>query len=160
LHAAHGRGILHRDVKPANLLVRRPAAGADWQVKLIDFGLALRRTGRDTLLASSNTLTGSSIAGTLDYAPPEQMGKLPGTPVGKAADVYGFARTCCYGLFQTPQPLPRHWRSIPEPLADLLESCLEDQPARRPQDFQAVLDRLEGLGPKPARKPLVVAPPT
>jgi uracil-DNA glycosylase family 4 len=148
LQAAHARGILHRDVKPANLLVRKEPAG--WQVKLIDFGLALKRTGRETMLATSNTLTGSSIAGTLDYAAPEQMGKLPGVPVRPASDVYGFARTCCYALFQTPQPLLRHWRSVPAALAELLESCLEDQPARRPQDFKSVLERLTTLGGRPA----------
>jgi uracil-DNA glycosylase family 4 len=158
LDAAHGKGILHRDVKPANILVRRPEdARCAWQVKLIDFGLALRRTGRETLLATSATLTGSSIAGTLDYAAPEQMGKLPGAAVGPASDIYGFARTCCYALFQTPQPLLRHWRSIPGELAELLESCLEEQPGNRPASFQAVLDR---LGPAaPTTTPLPVAPP-
>ena len=44
------------------------------------------------MLATSTTLVGSSIAGTLDYAAPEQMGKLQ-AGVGPAADVYGFART-------------------------------------------------------------------
>jgi uracil-DNA glycosylase family 4 len=150
LHAAHGKGILHRDVKPANLLVRRPEPGGAWQVRLIDFGLALRRTGRETLMATSATLTGSSIAGTLDYAAPEQMGKLPGTSVGPTSDVYGFGKTCCYALFQTPQPLLRHWRTIPEGLAELLETCLEDQPERRPRGFEIVLERLEELTPRPA----------
>jgi uracil-DNA glycosylase family 4 len=163
LHAAHGKGILHRDVKPANILVRRPEnpQGA-WQVKLIDFGLALRRTGRETLLATSATLTGSSIAGTLDYAAPEQMGKLPGAAVGPGSDIYGFARTCCYALFQTPQPLLRHWRSIPGELAELLEGCLEEQPANRPGSFQAVLDRLGRLGgaaPKQVALPVAPAAP-
>ncbi len=41
LRAAHEKGVLHRDVKPANLLVRRQGSG--WEVRLIDFGLALRR---------------------------------------------------------------------------------------------------------------------
>src|SRR5206468_916927 len=105
LRAAHGQGILHRDVKPANLLVKRPgepgasATGGTWQAKLIDFGLALRRTGRETLLAATHTITGSSIAGTLEYAAPEQMGKLADVPVGPYSDVYGFARTFCYALF-------------------------------------------------------------
>jgi uracil-DNA glycosylase family 4 len=140
LYAAHCKGILHRDVKPANLLVRRKGGG--WEVKLIDFGLALKRSGEEATLAAANTLTGSSIAGTIDYAAPEQMGKLPGVAVRPYSDIYGFARTCCFALFQTPQPLFKHWRSIPGHLAELLESCMEDQPTQRPQDFKTVMDRL------------------
>jgi uracil-DNA glycosylase family 4 len=174
LAAAHGKGILHRDVKPANVLVasggrQPPVLGAltggsrPPLAKLIDFGLALRRTGRETMLATSRTLAGSSIAGTIDYAAPEQMGKLPGVAVSPASDVYGFARTCCYALFQTPQPLMRHWRGLPHQLAELLESCLEEQPANRPQGFAdvlSVLDRFAGV-PAPAvpQAPLAEAEP-
>jgi uracil-DNA glycosylase family 4 len=149
LQAAHGKGILHRDVKPANVLVRRPREpGEAWQVKLIDFGLALRKSMRETVTAASaQTMLGSSIAGTMEYAAPEQMGKLPGVPVSPASDVYGFARTCCYALFQTPQPLLRHWRSVPQGLAELLETCLEEKPDNRPRDFTAVLERLPGRRP-------------
>jgi uracil-DNA glycosylase family 4 len=156
LHAAHGKGILHRDVKPANLLVRRGASSA-WEAKLIDFGLALRRSGRETMLATSTTLAGASIAGTLDYAAPEQMGKLPGTSVGPASDVFGFARTCCYALFGTPQPLMRHWRSLPRDLAELLEACLEEKPDQRPQEFSRVLSVLERFA-APATQPAAVSP--
>jgi uracil-DNA glycosylase family 4 len=152
LQAAHSKGILHRDVKPANLLVAREGSRS---VKLIDFGLALRRTGRETMLATSSTLVGSSIAGTLDYAAPEQMGKSQ-APVGPHSDVYGFARTLCFALFQTPQPLMRHWRSLPPALAELLESCLEEDPKQRPADFAAVLGVLDRLGGAPA--PAVPSP--
>jgi DNA polymerase len=128
-------------------------------VKLIDFGLALRRTGRETMLATSTTLTGRSIAGTLEYAAPEQMGKLPGVSVGPTSDVFGFARTCCYALFQTPQPLLRYWRSVPAELAELLETCLEEKPEQRPRDFQMVLNRLDALGaPSASSRPAISLP--
>jgi len=184
LQAAHGKSILHRDVKPANLLVRLPAsplaplgrsstlrveqgldsesratrgaANEGLQVRLIDFGLALRRTGRETMMATNTTLVGSSIAGTLDYAAPEQMGKRPDS-VGPTADVYGFARTLCYALFQTPQPLMRHWRGLPSALAELLESCLEEDPKQRPAGFDdvlGVLDRLAGVQPAAPSRPV------
>jgi DNA polymerase len=71
--------------------------------------------------------------------------------------VYGFARTCCYALFQTPQPLLRHWRMLPDILAELLESCLEERPEQRPQDFGAVLQRLDALAP-PRSRPAVSLP--
>src|SRR5262249_30066426 len=127
LRAAHGKGILHRDVKPANVLVAaaKPQAAAaanrTWNVKLIDFRLALkqpaRHAGRDTF-RQGKTLVGASIAGTLDYGAPEQLGRIE-APVGRCSDVYGWARTCCFALFGTPQPLPRHFRGVPETLAEL-----------------------------------------
>jgi serine/threonine protein kinase len=163
LQAAHARGVLHRDVKPANVLVRRgaspgahaPGSPTSWQVKLIDFGLALRPTALQGS-ASSRTLLGSSIAGTLDYAAPEQLGRLEGVAVSPASDVYGFARTCCYALFQTPEPTLRHWQGLRPALADLLGQCLERLPERRPQDFGAVLARLAALSSTPADVPTVV----
>lgn len=154
LQAAHQRNILHRDVKPGNVLLRRDGDG--WRVKLIDFGLALRRDTVRSTVTGGQTLHGSSIAGTLDYAAPEQMGRLEGVEPGPCSDVYGFGKTCCYALFQTPTPLARHWRSLPERLADLLESCLEESPERRPSNMQAILKRLDEL--RPARVPLVVTP--
>jgi serine/threonine protein kinase len=147
LAAAHSRGILHRDVKPANILLRRQ--GERWQVKLIDFGLAFRlRSVLETVQRSQsmqNTLLGQSIAGTIDYAAPEQMGKLPGVGVSQASDVYGFGKTCCYALFGTPNPGRRHWKQLEnETLCDLLDACLSEQPQDRPGDFGGVLRRLGG----------------
>jgi hypothetical protein len=131
-------------VKPANLLVRKEETG--WKVKLIDFGLAMPRkvvetTHKATTARQRETMIGSSIAGTLDYSAPEQMGRRK-EPVGPYSDVYGWAKTCCYALFQTTQPLMKHWKSVPEPLAELLEKCLEEDPRQRPARFSEVLNSL------------------
>jgi serine/threonine protein kinase len=149
LQAAHASRILHRDVKPANVLVRRD--GDAWQVKLIDFGLALKQAMLTTIATrSGDTARGASIAGTLDYAAPEQLGRLPGVQVGAAADVYGFGKTCCYALFQTAAPLRRHWQQVPDGLAELLEDCLHESPGQRMADFAQVLRRLAEAQRPPA----------
>jgi serine/threonine protein kinase len=174
LQKAHGMNILHRDVKPANLLVRRApsptrgeggagfpppsplsgrggAGGGEgwpaWEAKLIDFGLAMRADSAPSTRKATmdRTLIGSSIAGTIEYAAPEQMGKLKGVAVGTYSDVYGFAKTCCFALFGTAQPTYQHWQSIPRELADLLGRCLSEPPKGRPQDFAAVLTELDRL---------------
>ncbi len=154
LQAAHAKGILHRDVKPANLLVHKDDQG--WKVKVIDFGLALQqKVAQKTMNASTNrgrkTLVGESIAGTVDYAAPEQMGRRGGVALGPYSDVFGWAKTCCFALFQTPHPLPKHWRSIPSALAELLEKCLDEDPAKRLQGFADVLADLDKILPGAAR---------
>src|SRR5262249_20999597 len=112
---------------------------------------------RETMPARRGPLGGNGIAGTLDYAAPEQMGKRD-EPVSPASDVYGFARTCCFALFGTPQPLMRHWRSLPAELAELLEACLEEGPRQRPQSFAEVLKARHRLGRAPAPPPAPPAP--
>src|SRR5262249_48367612 len=72
------------------------------------------------------------------------VGKLPAVAVGPYSDVYGLGKTCCYALFRTTQPLPKHWRSLPSGLADLLADCLAEQPGERPANGAAVLERLQG----------------
>ena len=93
MRAAHAQGVLHRDLKPANLLVRKE--GDRWQVKIIDFGLALRQQtveiSRVRTGAAQKSMLDWSVAGTLDYAPPEQLGKLPGVQPGPYSDAYAFA---------------------------------------------------------------------
>ncbi len=97
---AHAQGVLHRDLKPANLLVHKD--GDHWQVKIIDFGLALRQQMIDTSKvrtgATHKSILDWSVAGTLDYAPPEQLGKLRGTPSGPYSDVFAFGKMCLYSL--------------------------------------------------------------
>jgi serine/threonine protein kinase len=159
LQAAHARGILHRDVKPANLLVRRDESG--WRVKLIDFGLALKQSVIQATVTTpglrGQSVISYSVAGTLDYAAPEQIGKLADVPIGPYSDVYGFGRTCCFALFRTAQPLPRHWRNLPAALAELLEECLEEQPGQRPATCAAILDRLRAE--PPGQPPPLPSPP-
>ncbi len=140
--AAHARGIIHRDIKPHNLLIRK--TGLSWQAKIIDFGLALRQQiiANASTSNSGRTLLSSTIAGTIDYAAPEQLGKLPGVPVASYSDIYGFGKTCCYALFQTTDLLFSHWQSLSPSFAKVLESCLQRLPEKRPATFSEVLEML------------------
>jgi serine/threonine protein kinase len=169
LHAAHDRGVFHRDVKPANVLVRRPAGGQGWQAKLIDFGLALRpaavAAGASTEHAR-HTLLGGSIAGTWKYAAPEQLGETPGVAVSPSSDVYAFGRTCYFALLGTPEPDDDDKETLPEGWRKLLGRCAARKPDRRPASFADVLqelDRLEQpaqlLPPLPPLPPLQPLPP-
>lgn len=141
LRTAHQKKILHRDVKPANVLVRSGKDGL--RIQLIDFGLALRQDSLRDSFKQSKTLAGVSIAGTLEYAAPEQLGRLPGVKAGVYSDIYGFGRTCCYALFQTTQPGLKQWESVPRPLAELLGRCVAEWPESRPADFTEVMKGLD-----------------
>lgn len=83
LDEAHRRGLLHRDVKPANILVSRADDGSD-AVRITDFGIA-----RSMEASTSLTSTGGVLA-TFAYAAPEQ---LAGAPLDHRADVYSLGCT-------------------------------------------------------------------
>lgn len=85
LWQAHRRGVLHRDVKPANILL--PASGQP-AAKVTDFGIA-------RLADTALTTPAGSITGTPRFASPEA---LAGRPVGRAHDVFGLCTTL-YALF-------------------------------------------------------------
>jgi hypothetical protein len=136
LDHAHARGVLHRDIKPQNVLVtdREPCA------RLMDFGIA-RVTG-----AAALTATGD-VVGTLAYMAPEQA---EGEPVGVAADTFSLALTlyeCWTG--ENPQrrgspaataralgaPLPslgRRRRDLPPGLVAAIDAALAADPGDRP----------------------------
>jgi hypothetical protein len=84
LDAAHAHGLVHRDVKPANILIQRSGDGAVKHVYLTDFGIA-----KSASFSASLTGAGASI-GTVGYMAPEQ---LEGREVSAQADVYALAVT-------------------------------------------------------------------
>ena len=147
LQAAHAKGIFHRDVKPGNILVKRE--GEEWRVKLIDFGLALRSSTLDGQLSTqgprAQTTIGKSIAGTMNYAAPEQMGQLPGVPVGPYSDVYGFGKTCYYALKKTPDPDDGEKAELPDDWRQFLSNCTRTAKENRLPDFAAVLANLREI---------------
>jgi serine/threonine-protein kinase len=92
LDYAHDRGLLHRDVKPANILLANPGS-ANERIMLADFGIA-RRIGDTTNLTGTNM-----TVGTVAYAAPEQ---LMGEGIDGRADQYALAATAFQLLTGTP----------------------------------------------------------
>jgi tRNA A-37 threonylcarbamoyl transferase component Bud32 len=143
LDHAHGQGVVHRDVKPSNVLV--PAKGSDERppargqaAKLTDFGVA-RVIDSDSL-----TLTGDVI-GTLNYMSPEQAA---GLEASEPADLYSLAVVLYEALTginplrsngagarrarpATLPPLRRQRRDLPASLGDAIDRALRPQPADR-----------------------------
>lgn len=144
MQAAHGADVLHRDLKPDNLLIHRNGHG--FEFKIIDFGLALPVPQLQQSLQHGGTasLIGSTAVGTLKYAPPEQRGERPDIRPGPYSDIYSFGKLSCFALFGTTEPRRRHWRDLDdEELADLLEDCLEEEADDRPQSFDEITERLQ-----------------
>jgi serine/threonine-protein kinase len=116
LDYAHQKGLLHRDVKPANILISNPGT-PDERILLADFGIA-RRTGE------ASNLTGTNMTvGTVAYAAPEQ---LTGAEIDGRADQYALASTAYQLLtgappFQHSNPavvISQHLTASPPPIGD------------------------------------------
>ncbi|GAB3810464.1 serine/threonine-protein kinase [Kribbella italica] len=145
LDAAHGAGIIHRDVKPANLLL-----AGDGTLKITDFGLAHA--------GGLNGATGQVLLGTAAYISPEQVTGgaattasdwyslgcvlyelLEGVPPYVADTVEGVLRQ----HLEAPVPPVRRTDEVPG-LAGLVEQMLAKDPAQRPSSSAAVLALLSG----------------
>jgi serine/threonine-protein kinase len=146
---AHAAGLVHRDLKPQNLLL-----DPDCRVKIADFGIA--RTLDD---GTSLTLTGS-VLGTAGYLAPEQAG---GEQVTAAADIYGLGVTL-HQLATGTMPGPDASQPLPDPLRGVVARCLDPDPARRPsaEALAAMLDEpatLVAPQAEAAAAATLVAPP-
>ncbi|WP_228394971.1 protein kinase domain-containing protein, partial [Modestobacter roseus] len=146
LAAAHAGGVVHRDVKPGNVLL-----ADDGTVKLTDFGVAL------SAASVSLTQTGQVI-GTAHYLSPEQAQGSRATP---ASDVYALGLVgyeCLAGhrafdaessvqvalmqIRDTPAPLPA---DVPEPVRALIGAALAKDPAQRIADGAALRDAVDDV---------------
>jgi serine/threonine-protein kinase len=146
---AHAQGVVHRDVKPANVMIDL----ASGQLKLTDFGLAL-------LADLSRTRTGV-VLGTPWYMAPEQ---LAGAEADARCDLYALGvllfqlltgrlphehsslGELLRAVAREPAPDLRSLRpDLPTPLAELVARLLQVQPSARPADAQQVADALERL---------------
>lgn len=167
---AHSRGVVHRDVKPANLLIR-----GDERVCVTDFGIVKTANdkpspaepGLSTHLPQDISITGTgAFLGTPQYGAPEQWGAAEG--VDHSADIYALGITlyemCCGRRpfdsdeekvspevliarhLETPPPDPREFYSdIPAELAHLALLCLEKDPKRRPHDMERLRGALTSI---------------
>lgn len=158
LQAAHDAGIIHRDVKPANLLIT-----PDNSVRLVDFGIARS--------ASSTTLTGShAVLGTARYMAPEQA---MGRQVTPAADIYALGAVAYHCLAGRPpfegesavQVALHHVQDQPPPLPDdvpafaraLVERAMAKDPAQRFASAANLAAAASGQGVDTATLPEPVA---
>jgi serine/threonine-protein kinase len=136
LEVAHGAGVVHRDVKPENLLLQE-----DGSVKLADFGIALS--------TDQTRLTRAGFAlGSLAYMAPEQ--RVDAHVVGPAADVYATGATLYHlmtgatpvDLFLSPPNSPR-FASIPEGLVELIRQATNADPKKRFPDARTMSEALQ-----------------
>ena len=161
---AHSRGVIHRDIKPGNILL------SDRTAVVTDFGIAKALGAARSLIGGSDTShlvsrTGTSI-GTPAYMAPEQAAGDPN--VDHRADIYAFG-CVAYELLTGEPPFVRdaphhviaaHFKETPRSVAELrseapvavvrlVASCLEKDPSRRPQSADDVLLALDSALSQP-----------
>jgi len=158
LQIAHQQGILHLNLKPANILLLKQ--GTKLSVKIIDFGLAKVAPSLGQAISTQpnhfdlSLFAQSMLFERLDYVPPEQQGlTYYGQPSAKT-DVFAFGKTL-YRLLtgESPQTLhPKHLASAPE-LFELLCDCVESLPEKR-VDVTTLISRLTDLSQTTQHKQL------
>lgn len=163
LHAAHLAGVVHRDVKPGNILLARSG-----KVKITDFGVSLA--------SNQKTMTATGmVMGTAQYLSPEQAVGRPATPL---SDLYSLGVVAYEALagrrpFTGPtavdiavahvnDPVPPLPASVDKPLAALVMRLLSKEPSERPasgEELARLVDRLMPRTP-PSGVAVLVSEPT
>ncbi len=152
LEHAHSKGVIHRDVKPANLLIDQ-----DNIVRLLDMGLALVNSDDEESLTVANN---ENVLGTADYLAPEQA--LNSHTVDHRADIYGLGCTLYFLLTGKPpfsdgtlaQRIAKHQTEMPTPIRQLRPDCpgelegicvkmIQKDPAYRYQTAKDVAEVME-----------------
>ena len=123
---AHEQGLVHRDVKPQNVLLDR-----EGKAKLTDFGLALS--------VSVHSLISGGWVGTLDYMAPEQ--RVHADRVDGRADVYGLGATL-YRLLSGRSPRVIREGLVPSAVRELVLRCVEEDPRDRYPSMHALIEAL------------------
>ena len=157
--AAHSIGVLHKDIKPANILVVPAKASAGWQIRIADFGSAslfdpsrLQALGITNLGFTQTASTDASLTGTLMYLAPEV---LAGQSPSASADVYAMG-VLLYQLVigDFRKPLAPGWEAeVPDPiLREDIAAAAAGDPAKRLSSAAELADRLETMEQRRVRR--------
>ena len=152
---AHGRGVVHRDIKPDNILITGGVA------LVADFGIAKALIEATTIGTRPSTAAGMAV-GTPAYMSPEQASADPA--IDQRADLYSLgavayemltgrapftARTTqamrAAHVIEVPEDIGKHRPATPIALATLIMRCLEKRPADRPQTAKEVIEALDAI---------------
>jgi serine/threonine protein kinase len=157
LGEAHRMKIVHRDMKPENVILQADPIAGDYRQKVLDFGIAKSRTASQSQATHSGA---AGSAGTIDYMAPEQK-RAAGT-AGPEADIYSVA-AMLYELLMggapqsdNPQPASQSRHDVPPSLDYVIKRGLRLRPVDRfasTEEFSTAIDQALKSPPKPEPKP-------